>query len=367
MPYLCLENPKISENLHIKLEKNSKSIKISSNNLIPKLATTLNTRPQQFEVVNQVLYWVENGQWLAAPLNDFKSKKVLKRLDHWYEGTGAEFTPTWMHKKFNNVLMAYRQGGASMGTSYFFSLKDAYTLKEGYKVSDKLWVDCDEYSAMKLYNQGKNIPLDTPYIYNQIHFWNDQMESGGYSDDMTLVGKTLYLSAIKGNDPYSKIVGIDTETGRVNEITNREMTSFDLEGGSLAYISEKTLYWVNLTTLKEKQWSLEALADPYGVVKVCGESIYLSSKGQLYRYSESTPEKLNEKGNLWSFEVVDGYLIATFEETPENPYRMLCFNSAGKLVYKTSDYQDMERISVDNHVLYYLYKDTKSLYQVILN
>ena len=61
----------------------------------------------------------------------------------------------------------------------------------------------------------------------------------------------------------------------------------------------------------------------------------------------------------------NGYVIARFEETPDNPYRLMVFDANGKQVYTSADVADKAVIN-KNGVLVYRLAGTNQLVKVQL-
>ena len=74
---------------------------------------------------------------------------------------------------------------------------------------------------------------------------------------------------------------------------------------------------------------------------------------------------LNPKGLISELDGQNGYVIARFEETPDNPYRLMVFDANGKQVYTSADVADKAVIN-KNGVLVYRLAGTNQLVKVQL-
>ena len=62
----------------------------------------------------------------------------------------------------------------------------------------------------------------------------------------------------------------------------------------------------------------------------------------------------------------DGYVYATFDCTDDSAYRLMVFNAAGDIVFKTRDNPIRTTITIDNDKLYYVDSDSRSVIMVQL-
>jgi len=79
----------------------------------------------------------------------------------------------------------------------------------------------------------------------------------------------------------------------------------------------------------------------------------------LCRTGDSESDTINSAGNAQSIQVHDGYITATFDDEPGNPYRLMAFNMAGDVVYKSSDIAIQSTITVSDGRLYYIESVTR--------
>ncbi len=286
------------------------------------------------------------------------------QLPPWSYGDGKTPTPSWFKKNRGHLQFTYRQGGATMGETYNFFLKAPFIFSKGIKISDEIRMD----NLSKLYINDMEITLPNQYQYGAYHFSNETQVFGGQSDDISLMNQELYLPAVKSNDEvaYSILIAVNIQTGKLREVMKIPSYPFRLSGDELAYLSNGILHRVNLITQKDTTWILDSIKEKIYNLEIVGNVIYLQGANHLYQVKADGVHVINSKGKVTEIFCMDQYIIALFEETPENPYRIICLNDQGDVIYKTSDTLGFVRPEIANQKLYYFTKESPTLYAVDL-
>jgi len=123
--------------------------------------------------------------------------------------------------------------------------------------------------------------------------------------------------------------------------------------------TERSLYSMDLDGSNQKKVASLIKDAPNCVV--LGKNVYYTSgtyeNQKLYRLG--VDQSLNPEGNLVSMGIAgEEYLYATFKEDSQCSYRLMVFDSIGKLVYCSAD--TAQQIVVDQERLFYVDQSGKA-------
>ncbi|QZY55935.1 DUF5050 domain-containing protein [Crassaminicella profunda] len=327
-------------------------------------------------IVNDFCYYAgEEGVIYQSPIHDLSKQKKVYQLPMW--SYGDDYVIPSLSEENNEAYLTYHQGGAVMGTNYHVHLKEDGTYEEDtYYGVIKRFKDV----TIKIYqgpqNRGDNL---------WIKYENEEFKKIGnpeylygcsdVGDCVYLINDSLYLIGAKTEkDKYLKgICKVNIHTGTTSKISNLEIGSFTIEGDYIYTISAGKIYKISLINGTEELLKSEkALAYDFKIQSL-GENIYYVHSlnednyddRRLYKIGSSHP--LNHGHKVTGIKIEDDYLIATFKEENNNPYRIILYNKEGKIAFKTSDVADINAISIEKGILRYVENTTKNMYSINLN
>jgi len=195
---------------------------------------------------------------------------------------------------------------------------------------------------------------------------------GSESRSLYLIDNDIYVLAYelaKGVDTTG-VYKVNTVTSATSRVVDAHVINFLIEGDTLYYVNEADyrvysmpLAGGNATPLIEaldENTVISELSDFQvlnGKVYYIARAYYTSPEFQLRRTGDSEP--INPDGYVRSIRVLDGYVVATFDSAGGGAYRLMVFNAAGDVVYKTLDNVIKSTITIDNDRLYYVDSDSR--------
>lgn len=325
-------------------------------------------------VTDKYVYYEDSkGQIIQAPLSDTSITKAVYQLPEWSYGPGdGETVYANLYTEGGEALLAYHQGGATMGTDYLFRLNDDQTttllndtrffVKNFENATIKYWAG-PAPGPGNLYlktgvDEWEGIG-DPDYLYGWAWTVKDESCGGGSSDNVYLIGNDLYILATEKMFEKRSTTGVykvNIKTNATQRISPQEITAFQIEGDYIYYNSGENMYRYSLA--EEREELLGQLA------KVPNKAIssYVLN-GHVFWQDEQGRYLYDMKGkNLNPGAPVDGiklagdnneYLVCTFEENDQSQYRFMVIDQNGNIVFKTSDKAYHRSVYIKGKVLYF--------------
>ena len=184
---------------------------------------------------------------------------------------------------------------------------------------------------------------------------------------LSLVGDELYVKAAQvlshattdggiqlGDQAVYKV---NIKTDAVTRVSKQSAVTAQIVGNTLYYNDGNSAYKVSLTNNTEQNLgTLTGISssDYESKFAVVGDKVYWvnTSNGELYTLGKQ--DSLNPRAELDSMGIFGDngeYLVCTFKETQASKYRMMVFDQAGKVVFKTSDKTFCKNVSIKGHQL----------------
>lgn len=318
----------------------------SAGQLILPIVTRQNGEKGAFTMAGEYFYYEgANGIIYQAPVNNPSLKKAVYNLPIW--SYGDSYVIANLKTVNDKAMLSYHQGGAVMGTDYDIIINEDGTneiFDQGYshKVDyGYVSIRVDQWAppfannlTIKLSSEQEYRPIGNPeYLYGCV-----KASSGGRSpnDDLVLIGENIYILASEEPENYEARTGIY----RVN-INNSETVRLCKEEAKSFKIVNDTIYFTDqnnfIYKLSLDGGNAELLVDEaVSLYEVLEGKLYYSLKdknNQLYIYGNK--ESVNPEGILKSLEVQNGYMVAIFDKNSQSQYKLMIFNDAGKLLYKS--------------------------------
>lgn len=319
------------------------------------------------------------GSIMQAPADNPKSFKKVYSLPIWTYGSGETYVYGSLCEYGGDACLSYHQGGAVMGSDYLIRLKPDGTNEDivsGYLTAKEfgdIGVKVYQGPAMSPGNleikvgDGEYSRIgDDSYMYGWITYPEGGINPSG---DIYLRGRDLYMLAYKSDDERvdrSSIYSINVDTGRTVSVSDLKTDGFEMNGDSIYCVSEGKLYRIDLYAGVETGIETAVQVKEDSNVKVLGDNIYYvgAQDEKLYRVGNDKP--LNPAAKLKGMYIEDGYLICTFEEKSDNPYRIMVFDKNGDIGLKTADVSSIADISIESGKLFYVEDASKNVYSVDL-
>lgn len=317
-------------------------------------------------------YFGEEGEiYKLSYVNNSKPEKIFQ-LPIWSYGDGTTYVSGWFYKDNNKPCFAFHQGGAIMGSDWYYLINSDGTVKElesGYlyfKSFGDYQIKISQYfppSPNNMIIKMKNSEFTS--VGNPKYSYGISGNFGGCSPSKNLymLDENIYVLGMNSEyeAEYSKIVKVNINTNETTELGSTTTDYFVLDNNNI-YREDFTekLYKIDLKT------SIETPIDipKYKHFEVLNSKFYYwnSADNKLYLYGQD--KAINENGTLISMEIDDNYLICKFEETSTNPYRLLVIDKNGDIVLKSSDV--VKYTSISNDVLTYMEFYSKDIYKLNL-
>lgn len=316
----------------------------------------------------------EGGVYHVRHNNPEKAQKIYQLLPSWIDD--KVYTLAGFYKDNGEYFMTYHTGGATMGTDHYYKIT-----KDG--LVEKV-LGGNNYSTSKFYNNLQIIAQQgvPPYKNNLVVFdgkesknignphyiyaWATVNNRGGVSPskDIYRVENDLFLLAIDSTKEkdYSKIYRLNLITDELTLVSNIDTNHFIFEDNTIYFSKGTNLYKIDITGGEPKLLNDE-LINPDSF-QILGGQVYFVNKNNQKLYKIGNDKSLNEYGKVRTLTHQDQYIIATFEEEPENPYRLMIFDSQGDTIFRTSDIPTM--VSIDEGLLSYSIDDSGKIFTLRL-
>ena len=323
---------------------NSDNPRVNQINL-PKDKVSFEGRANAIANDKFIYYEADNGRIMQVSINDLAQNKEVYELPvaEYSDGNSHVFCKLFLEE--GSAFLSYHQGGATMGTDYLVRLNDDGTttelnntkfyIKNIEEKQFKYWVG-PAPGENNLYmktssNDWKNIG-NPNYLYGWRWVTSGNSSGGGGSKDIYLINNDLYILAydMKSNNTTTSIYKVNINTNDTDRVTDKQVLGFTADNNNLYYESEGLIYKYSIKNNKEAVY--DKIVNP---------------KAQL--------ESIKYMGNT------NKYLVCTFFETAESKYRILVLDENDKVVFKTSDSANIDKITIINDNIYYFNETTQTI------
>ena len=340
-----------------------------------------------FAIDGKYLYYEgEKGSVYRRPLaalGDDKQRRMIKRVGYWgniypnieiWEQSGAVYLK---HSDFENghnqCLYRVDHDGVchEIGCNSYSEYMDCgafqlQTLGTGRSGPCK--------GAMELTVNGVQKDLGEANYYYRIHTYHGSFPYYKQQNQ-------IYVLAAPTTYSQYYLYAVNLVTGNMKQLTEEIVCDYVYSDGMIYFLANERrddifhclqdLYALDLATGKKQ---LLTVIDSDTTIN----ARFAAAKNGLYyrdkedgsflfwnRYTGKR-ETVNSGSQVWNIYNQNGYIVAHFVETPENPYRLMVFAPSGqtmKQVYATADCSDQ---AVINGLLVYRLEGTNQLVQVQL-
>ena len=334
-----------------------------------------------FAIDDKNLYYQGvNGAIHSRPLSALQSdvkRKTVAQVP--YENDYFEGYPAaQLYEENGSVYYRYHSGGASMGGDYLYRIQENAEPQKLLGWTYDEYVNFDEFAIEIAGTRiGGRPPIAMTYIAKDGS--RSELGPNGYlyaasADGYDEKRNSLYVSA-RESDPEinyygtSYIYAIDLENGSMTKLTELDSGNYAVTEDEVYFAYSYLLYMHDLETGEDRLVSNESLDRNFNYAPIKTGVYFATQKdGQRFCFWDKAAGKtavLNPKGLISELDGQNGYVIARFEETPDNPYRLMVFDANGKQVYTSADVADKAVIN-KNGVLVYRLAGTNQLVKVQL-
>ena len=334
-----------------------------------------------FTIDEENLYYQgQEGQIYQRPLSDATAdakRKTIAQIpyenDYW-EGYPA----ATLYEEHGSVYYRYHSGGATFGGDYLYRLGEK---QEPEQIINRTYDQYVDFGAFSIQIAGTVIggrpAVPMTYIAADGTKHNLGMEGHYFytkADSYDKRRNQLYVSAAPYDEAHdcpgtSHLYTIHLEDGSMTKLSERGSGNYAVAKDEVYVADSDLLYMHNLNTGEEQLISNESLDRNFNYTPIESGVYYATMKdGQRFCFWDKKTREttvLNKNGIAKAVSSQNGYVIAQFEETPDNLYRLMVFDAQGKQVYTSADVADKAVINA-NGVLVYRLAGTTQLVKVQL-
>lgn len=310
-----------------------------------------------------VYYDKTKGLIMQAPLtNTAKEKKIYQLERNTYYGN--EYYYHNLYEENGKAMLFFHSGGAVMGADNIMEINNngsTRVIQESYfrttAIGEKLFMyfegPAPDPGMLRMQKKGdtEDVKLGSP------DYWYYGLNRVQGIPELSLIGNQLYLRAAKviSNTAASDVKLDSTAVYKVNidtnEVTKVSKTQGDvamaqIEGDYIYYLSRSSsgdnVYKVSLKDGTENLvGKLEGLSEYEGDISLAimgGKPYFAKENNELYTLEKSS--SVNPSAELIGMNITGDkgeYLVCRFKETANAKYRIMIFDKAGNIVFKTSD------------------------------
>lgn len=366
---------------------NSDNVTLAQINFAGKNAKKNNKGiPENATITKTAAYYEDTkGQIVQVSLSEPVKTKTIYQLPIWSYGQG-EFVYGNLYVEKGTAYLFYHQGGATMGSDHLIQLNDdgsTAVLQNSYTRSKTFGEKRVSYwtggapgpgNLFIAIGDGEPKPIGNPdYLYGWAWVVSADSSGGSGSDDVYLDGEYLYILGFYMNGTKEETNGIYRVNIKTNEtvrMSRYEALSFQKEGDYLYYQHQGALYKISLKDGSEEfvrqMVQLPNYAEKFAVL---GGIVYWQD-GLNHNLYSGEGVNLNFGAALEGVKLsgnIDEYLICTFQETELSKYRIMVFDKAGNVVFKTSDTAQIGDVDIVGKTIYFYNTSTGTACKGILN
>ena len=291
----------------------------------------------------------------------------------------VDYVPGALYAERGKIYLYYYTGGATMGSGHLYEIKESGQVREighgkfSYFDFDEFQIKTPELvppEPFKMTYEDQNGARrlgEEGYCYRASYLGVGR----GYADVWEQRLYCLAYQEVAGISYDCHICEVDLQTGATTPISRPTATNFKIVDG-IAYYScydkpagtrdtRPHLYALDLSNKQEHYLGAVGMAEQTVVYAATKNGVYYrdADSGHLIFANRYTEEKeiLNASQKVKGLTDCSGYIVAYFEETPENPYRLMVFAPSGqtmKQMYATADCSDKAVINADGLLVYRL-------------
>lgn len=309
-----------------------------------------------------VYYDKTKGLIMQAPLTDTAKEKKIYQLEiNFYSD---DYDRHSLYEENGKPMLYFHSGGATMGADYKLEINEdgsTHKIQGSYYQTTAIGENLFMYFAGMMPGPGnlsmqkkgdtEDVKLGSP------DYWYYGLNRVQGVPELSLIGNQLYLRAAKviSNTAASDVKLDSTAVYKVNidtnEVTKVSKTQGDvamaqIEGDYIYYLSRSSsgdnVYKVSLKDGTESYvCKLEGLPEQQGDTSfaIMGGKLYFAKENNEL-YTLESKASLNPKAELIGMNITGDkgeYLVCRFKETANAKYRIMIFDKAGNIVFKTSD------------------------------
>ena len=328
---------------------------------------------------DNLYYQGEEGTVYQRPLNDWGNDAKRKKVGQIpYEGTyQTDYWVASFSEENNQVYYNFYYGGAFMGGESKHRIRENQEPEVVYHQSKDNIVDFGDFRIQTYGPAVGGIP-SIPMTHIAKDGTRSDLGLNGYqyavsSDSYDAKRNMLYVLA-REVDPDKGPVGnhnlyaVSLTDGSMKKLSNQPIENYKIAGDTIYYGWGAELYAQDLKTGKEQHITSGLTYGRFYAPIENGVYFGYAATGEhlcFWDKTTGTITVINGKSSVTSLSSQNGYIIARFEETPDNPYRLMVFDANGKQVYTSADVADKAVIN-KNGVLVYRLAGTNQLVKVQL-
>ncbi len=313
-------------------------------------------------VKNGYVYYDNNkGEIVQAPLSDPSKTKKMYQLERRSYGDDRLYNMHNLYEENGKAMLYFHSGGAVMGSDHRIELNSDGSIRQIQSsyfdtaaIGDKLFMYWMGHAPgpgnlrMQESDAAETVALGSPdYWYYSLNYSSTAL---GGVPRFALFGNQLYVRAAKvisgvaGDVKLADtaIYKVNIDTNEVTRVSNApgSVNLGQIDGDHLYYLSQGNVYKIFLQDGNES-FVGKAEGLPESEIKFAimgGKFYYTKEDKQLYTLGNDAT--LNPHAELLSMNITGDnqeYLACTFKESADTRYRIMLFDRAGKVVFKTSD------------------------------
>lgn len=354
---------------------------ITSDNKKTETITLEDGRKEDFSVFSFTIdetylyYEGEQGKLYRRPLTTLQSvakREMISEVpyeDDYFVG----YPIVTFYTQGQDVYYQYHSGGATFGGDYLYRLSDG---KKPELILDRTYDSYVDLGEFKIQIAGTVIGGRPAVPMTMILKDGTKRDLGpeGYyfslqANSYNAKRNQLYVlaSAYDKEADGAFLYAVDLEDSSMKKMSGIAVDSYVVREDFLYYTDGRDVYCQNLNTEEEQRINGVQLGTHSQCAPVTSGLYFSDSEKRLNFRENGTGEiiVLNEKGILKNLFVQSGYVVACFQETADNPYRLMIWDEEGNQVYTSADVVEKAVIN-ENHVLVYQLAGTAKLVKVQL-
>ena len=302
----------------------------------------------------------------------------------------VDYAPGALYAEQGKIYLYYYTGGATMGSGHLYEIEESGQVREighgkfsyfdfwEFQIKIPEWVPPEPFKMTYEDQNGARQLGEDGYCYRASYLGVGR----GYADVWEQRLYCLAYQELAGVSYDCHICEVNLQTGATTPISRPTATNFKIADGIVYYScydkpadirdTRPHLYALDLSNKQERYLGAVGMAEQTVVYAATKNGVYYrdAEDGHLIYANRYTGEKeiLNAGQKVKGLTECNGYIVAHFVETPENPYRLMVFAPSGrtmKQVYATADCSDKAVINA-NGLLIYRLEGTNQLVQVQL-
>ena len=369
---------------------------IKTNSVILKdVRTQDNNNEFDFTIDKNYLYYQgQKGEVYQRPLNDLNNNKQRKTVtaisfeDEYFTG----YTYANFFEEGGHVYYRYHSGGATFGGDCLYRIENNKVTEDLTNRSYDYYID---YGDFRIEIPGTVIGgrFPSPMAYSDKNGVTKSLGGNDFcyntnADSYDKKRQVLYASAYQTNENNrpgkSYLYSVSLKDGAATKLVEDEIFAFEVTADDIYYLTNhkpdgavgKNNYLYQLDLVTGETQFIQSIGnspiDYYPMFTVTDNGVYYCKKGtgNLLFWNKHTGNTTNVNNSFTITHLYrqNGYVVAHFKETSDNPNRLLVLKPSGqtmKQVYASSDCADKAVIN-ENGLLVYRLEGTNQLVKVQL-